>query len=431
MEMVMTKTTAANKVAMMEKSLDEKKQLAADWFRSLRNDICAEFEKIESEYAESDSRSAKRERVAAASSEPERSERGGAVAGAERPPTFTKTPWVRAEGGGGEMSVMKGRVFEKVGVNISTVMGEFSEQFRKEIPGAAEDPRFWASGISLVAHMQSPLVPAAHFNTRMIVVGGGNNGTRSPKGEPERSERGGAVAGAERPPHEVPHRLWFGGGGDLNPMFPVEKDTAAFHAAFKEACDATDKHFYPAFKGWCDEYFFIPHRNESRGVGGIFYDYLGLNTLSLDHASRSAEAARAASGSKARGSGSKARGSGSGGETPPAPKALDLNQFGKGGVGKQETLKGMEIAANAKLDWEGAFAFTQAVGRAFLHAYPAIIRQHISEPWTDAEREHQLIKRGRYAEYNLLYDRGTKFGLMTGGNPEAILMSLPPMAKWE
>ncbi len=356
----MTRISAVRNTAMTEISLDEKKSIAAAWFRDLRDAICGEFEKIEAEYSQA-------------------------------PSSFTRTVWQRPEGGGGEMSIMKGRVFEKVGVNISTVHGEFSEQFRKEIPGTSEDPRFWASGISLVAHMCSPLVPAAHFNTRMIVVGGS---VRSPKGEPERSERGGAVAGAERPPSAAHQRLWFGGGGDLNPMFPVENDTRYFHGEFQKACDATDTQLYPAFKGWCDEYFYIPHRNEARGVGGIFYDYLGLNSLS------------------------------------PNKPTVATAQFGKGGVGKELTQKGMEIAANAVLDWQGALAFTQAVGRAFLTAYPTLIRKHMHERWTPEQREHQLLKRGRYAEYNLLYDRGTRFGLMTGGNPEAILMSLPPEAKW-
>lgn len=313
-------------------TLDEKKHQAGLWFRSLRDQICSAFEAIEKEM-------------------------GGNAA-------FERKLWDRPEGGGGEISMMKGDVFEKVGVNISTVHGEFSEQFRKEIPGAAEDPRFWATGISLVAHMASPLVPAAHFNTRMITVGDGN-------------------------------KLWFGGGGDLNPMVPNDTDTGDFHQAFKTACDASDAAFYPAFKAWCDEYFFIPHRNEARGVGGIFYDYLGLNTLGS------------------------------------APMEFSPNQFGKGGLNKEATARGMEIAAATALDWKGAFAFTQAVGNAFLTIYPQLIRRHMSESWTAEQRQHQLRKRGRYAEYNLLYDRGTRFGLMTGGNPEAILMSLPPIAKWE
>ncbi|MES2984268.1 MAG: oxygen-dependent coproporphyrinogen oxidase [Pseudomonadota bacterium] len=314
-------------------TIDQKKAAATDWFRSLRDQICKEFETIEAEMG-SDAR-------------------------------FTLTPWQRPEGGGGEMGTMKGNIFEKVGVNISTVHGEFSEQFRKEIPGAASDPRFWATGISLVAHMASPHVPAAHFNTRMIIVG------------------------------EQAARLWFGGGGDLNPMAPNDADTHDFHAALRTACDSSSADFYPAFSGWCDEYFYLPHRNESRGVGGIFYDYLGLNRLGLD-------------------------------STPVA-----TGQFGKGGLGKQATAHGMDIAANAALDWDGAFAFTQTVGRAFATVYPALIRRHMQRAWTDAERHHQLVRRGRYAEYNLLYDRGTRFGLMTGGNTEAILMSLPPVVIWE
>ncbi len=226
------------------------------------------------------------------------------------------------------MSVMKGRVFEKVGVNISTVHGEFSESFRKEIPGAAEDPRFWASGISLVAHMASPLVPAVHMNTRMIVVG--DNA-----------------------------KLWFGGGADLTPALPDAKDTADFHAALKAACDRFDAGYYATFKKGCDEYFFIKHRNETRGVGGIFYDQLNSG------------------------------------------------------------------------EWEKDFAFTQEVGEAFLQIYPVLVKRHMDKKWTPEQKRAQLIKRGRYAEFNLLYDRGTRFGLMTGGNPEAILMSLPPEAVWE
>jgi coproporphyrinogen III oxidase len=278
--------------------IETRKRRAADWFRALRDDICAAFEGLEDEHA---------------------------GARAEHPAgRFERKAWERAEGGGGEMSLMHGRVFEKVGVNISEVHGEFSEDFRKEIPGAAENPRFWASGISLVAHMHSPLVPAVHMNTRMIVTA----------------------------------KSWFGGGADLNPMFPDDTDTADFHAAFRAACDAHDPAYYEKFRAWCEEYFFIRHRNESRGVGGIFYDYLDSG------------------------------------------------------------------------DWEDDFAFTQDVGRAFLAVYPELVRRHMDEPWTDEQREFQLVKRGRYAEFNLVYDRGTRFGLMTGGNPEAILMSLPPVAKW-
>lgn len=296
-------------------TLADKQSLASGWFRHLRDQICAEFEAIEM------SPEFSAENSTGHSSGPSRSA-DRAEAG-----RFTRTPWNRPEGGGGEMSVMRGKVFEKVGVNISTVHGEFSEMFRKEIPGAAEDPRFWASGISLVAHMCSPLVPAVHMNTRMIVVGEGK-------------------------------KVWFGGGADLTPMFPDDNDTADFHSAFKTTCDGFDPAYYPKFKQWCDEYFFLKHRGEPRGVGGIFYDYLQ--------------------------------------EKP----------------------------------WNDNFAFTQEVGKTFLDIYPRLVRRHMLRPWTPEQREYQLRKRGRYVEFNLLYDRGTKFGLMTGGNTEAILMSLPPEVKW-
>lgn len=338
--------------------MSEKQQLAQAWFRDLRDRIVARFEEIEASASQVGMRSAEAARAA---------QRQGSAAGEGRaspPSKFQITSWQRQEGGGGEMGMMKGHVFEKVGVNISTVTGEFSEQFRKEIPGASADPRFWASGISLVAHMASPKVPAAHFNTRMIMVG-----------------------------DEA--RLWFGGGGDLNPMVENIEDTRQFHAAFRDACAPVDAQFYPAFKAWCDEYFFLPHRNETRGVGGIFYDYLGLNTLGAMR------------------------------------EKIAPGQFGKGGAGKEKTARGMEVAANANLDWQQCFDFTKAVGEAFLDVYPAIIETRMHEPFTEADREYQLRKRGRYAEYNLLYDRGTRFGLMTGGNPEAILMSLPPIAKWD
>ena len=307
--------------------IEQQKQQASAWFRTLRDQICAEFEKIEDEFM-------------------------GSPMPAGR---FERTPWQRADGGGGEMSVMKGRVFEKVGVNISIVHGEFSETMRKEIPNAEADPRFWASGISLVAHMQSPLVPAVHMNTRMIVVGG-------------ESARSVDRASLEQSSIELPvgssgsnlkgYKNWFGGGGDLTPMYPVEQDTADFHAAFKATCDKFDPEYYPKFKKWCDEYFFLKHRNEPRGIGGIFYDYVNTG------------------------------------------------------------------------NWENDFAFTQEVGKTFADIYPQLVRRHMQKKWTQAERQWQLIKRGRYVEFNLLYDRGTRFGLMTGGNTEAILMSLPPEVKW-
>ncbi|MBO6826151.1 MAG: oxygen-dependent coproporphyrinogen oxidase [Sneathiella sp.] len=277
--------------------VEEQKKQASDWFRTLRDQIRDAFEAIENELT---------------------------GINADMPAgRFEVTDWDRPGGGGGQMSVMRGRVFEKVGVNISTVHGEFSEEFRGNIPGTDQSGSFWASGISLVAHMRSPLVPAVHMNTRHIVTG----------------------------------KSWFGGGADLTPMFTNDEDTQHFHAALKMACDKHDPDYYPAYKKWCDEYFFLPHRNEPRGVGGIFYDKLEGN-------------------------------------------------------------------------WEDNFAFTKDVGLAFLKAYPEIVRRHMNREWTTEQREHQLIKRGRYVEFNLLHDRGTTFGLKTGGNTEAILMSMPPEVKW-
>jgi coproporphyrinogen III oxidase len=281
---------------------EDRKQAAIAWFRTLRDQICAAFEAIEDDLIGTLN--------------------AGIPAG-----RFERKPWAHAEGGGGEISIMRGRVFEKVGVNISTVFGQFPGDFRKQIPGAADDGSFWASGISLVAHMRSPLVPAAHMNTRHIVTS----------------------------------KPWFGGGADLTPMVfdsPQSlEDKARFHSALQNTCDKHDPTYYAKFSKWCDEYFYLKHRNEPRGVGGIFYDYL-------------------------------------------------------------------------ENDWDKDFAFTQDAGRTFLDIYPRIVRSRMEQAWTVEQREHQLMRRGRYVEFNLLYDRGTMFGLKTGGNTEAILMSLPPEVKW-
>jgi len=284
-----------NGMCMIE--LDDQQQQARAWFESLRDRICAEFEAIESE------------------------------AGSNA--AFAYTPWDRedpdgAPGGGGVRALMTGKVFEKVGVNVSTVGGRFSEEFAATVRGAEKDPRFFATGISLVAHMANPHVPAVHMNTRFLAT----------------------------------TRRWFGGGADLNPPIPYEEDIAEFHAALRAACAAHDPTYYPRFSKWAEEYFFIPHRGVHRGAGGIFYDHL----------------------------------------------------------------EGF---------FEQQFAFTRAVGEALLDVFPLIVRRRMAMPFTEADRATQLAWRGRYAEFNLIYDRGTSFGLKTGGNVDAILMSLPPVATWE
>ena len=281
----------------------KRQELTKTWFETLRDKICAEFEAIENEYAKTLSANTK-------------------------PGRFKRSAWQREEGGGGVMALMHGLVFEKVGVNVSTVHGKFSDEFKDQIPGTKDSPNFWASGISLVAHPKNPFVPAVHLNTRYLNTG------------------------------DLKGKRWFGGGSDLTPSMPFKEDTADFHKSLKAACNKHDLNYYPRFKEWCDEYFYLPHRQEHRGVGGIFYDYLDDG------------------------------------------------------------------------DFEGEFAFTQEVGRAFLDIYPQLVRRRMHTEFTEADRQAQLLKRGRYVEFNLLYDRGTLFGLKTGGNVEAILMSLPPEVRW-
>ena len=282
-------------------TINEKKDVE-NWFRDLRDSICNSFEEIERNHQNSLIK--------------------------KKPGKFIKKKWHRlkskTKGGGGEMAIMKGRIFEKVGVNISTVYGKFPKDFKNQIPGCEKNSNFWAAGISLVAHMHSPFITAVHFNTRHIITG----------------------------------KSWFGGGTDITPTFPDKKNIHFYHDSLKKTCLNHNKKYYPKFKKWCDEYFYLKHRNETRGAGGIFFDYLNTN------------------------------------------------------------------------NWQNDFNFVKDIGKCFLDTYPIIIKNKVEKKWTKKDREKLLVKRGRYAEFNLLYDRGTLFGLKTGGNIDAILMSMPPEAKW-
>jgi coproporphyrinogen III oxidase len=302
--MTQRKPSPAPSASLDESTYLDRQNKAAQWFKALRDQIRSAFEAIEDDYA---------------AAHPDTDHNAG---------RFEETAWQRDGGGGGVISVMKGQVFEKVGVNISTVTGTFEDAFRGQIPGTADNPTFWASGISLVAHMRNPYVPAVHMNTRYINTGG------------------------------IKGKRWFGGGADLTPIIWNDQDVADFHTSMKTCCDAYQPNYYSDFSAWCDDYFTLKHRNEKRGAGGIFYDYLDQG------------------------------------------------------------------------DFDSEFAFTRDVGLAFADIYPALVRRRMEDTYTAEDRDFQLVRRGRYVEFNLLYDRGTVFGLNTGGNVEAILMSLPPEVRW-